>query len=103
MPPNPNPIKDWVEKKVRRHLMRMRGHQGFGWKRKHGSRTVGQCESAGITTVPCKLDVPILGPTCERLEVQFPGLLNPILLETYRFLFWFLTDMISFHINDVFW
>ena len=26
-------VKDWVEKKVRRHLMRMRGHQGFGWKR----------------------------------------------------------------------
>jgi len=26
-------VKDWVEKKVRRHLMRMRGRQGFGWKR----------------------------------------------------------------------
>jgi RNA-directed DNA polymerase len=26
-------IKDWVEKKVRRHLMRSRNRQGFGWKR----------------------------------------------------------------------
>jgi len=26
-------IKQWVEKKVRRHLMRARGRQGFGWKR----------------------------------------------------------------------
>src|SRR3989442_1826312 len=26
-------IEDWVEKKVRRHLMRARQRQGFGWKR----------------------------------------------------------------------
>ena len=26
-------IKDWVEKKVRRHLMHARGRRGFGWKR----------------------------------------------------------------------
>ena len=26
-------IKDWVEKKVRRHLMRARGLRGFGWDR----------------------------------------------------------------------
>jgi len=26
-------IKHWVEKKVRRHLMRARGQRGFGWKR----------------------------------------------------------------------
>jgi RNA-directed DNA polymerase len=26
-------IKEWVEKKVRRHLMRARNRQGFGWKR----------------------------------------------------------------------
>ena len=26
-------IKDWVEKKVRRHLMRARNRQGFGWQR----------------------------------------------------------------------
>jgi RNA-directed DNA polymerase len=26
-------IKDWVEKKIRRHLMRARQRQGFGWKR----------------------------------------------------------------------
>jgi RNA-directed DNA polymerase len=26
-------IKDWVEKKVRRHLMRARNRQGHGWKR----------------------------------------------------------------------
>jgi len=26
-------IKDWVENKVRRHLMRARNRQGFGWKR----------------------------------------------------------------------
>jgi RNA-directed DNA polymerase len=26
-------IKLWVEKKVRRHLMRARGRTGFGWKR----------------------------------------------------------------------
>ncbi len=26
-------IKHWVEKKVRRHLMRARGHRGFGWTR----------------------------------------------------------------------
>lgn len=26
-------IKDWVEKKVRRHLMKARNRKGFGWKR----------------------------------------------------------------------
>ena len=26
-------IKDWVEKKVRRHMVRARKRQGFGWKR----------------------------------------------------------------------
>jgi RNA-directed DNA polymerase len=26
-------IQDWVEKKVRRHLMRVRNQWGFGWKR----------------------------------------------------------------------
>ena len=26
-------IKDWVEKKIRRHLMQQRGRRGFGWKR----------------------------------------------------------------------
>jgi len=26
-------VKDWVEKKVRRHLMRARSRQGFGWQR----------------------------------------------------------------------
>ena len=26
-------VKDWVEKKVRRHLRRARGLQGFGWDR----------------------------------------------------------------------
>jgi RNA-directed DNA polymerase len=26
-------IKDWVEKKIRRHLMRARQRKGFGWKR----------------------------------------------------------------------
>src|SRR5690349_667781 len=26
-------VKDWVEKKTRRHLMRARKHKGFGWKR----------------------------------------------------------------------
>jgi len=26
-------VKEWVERKVRRHLMRARGRQGFGWKR----------------------------------------------------------------------
>ena len=26
-------VKDWVEKKVRRHLMQQRGRLGFGWKR----------------------------------------------------------------------
>lgn len=26
-------VKDWVEKKVRRHLMKARGRRGFGWKR----------------------------------------------------------------------
>jgi len=26
-------VKDWVEKKIRRHLMRARGRQGFGWDR----------------------------------------------------------------------
>ena len=26
-------VKDWVEKKIRRHLMRARQRQGFGWKR----------------------------------------------------------------------
>jgi RNA-directed DNA polymerase len=28
-----NFIKDWVEKKVRRHLMRARKRKGFGWTR----------------------------------------------------------------------
>ena len=26
-------LKDWVEKKVRRHLMRARNRKGFGWQR----------------------------------------------------------------------
>ena len=26
-------IKDWVEKKIRRHLMRARKKHGFGWNR----------------------------------------------------------------------
>jgi len=26
-------IKDWVEKKIRRHLMKARKRQGFGWTR----------------------------------------------------------------------
>lgn len=26
-------VHDWVEKKVRRHMMRARGRSGFGWKR----------------------------------------------------------------------
>jgi hypothetical protein len=26
-------IRDWVEKKVRRHLIRASKHQGYGWKR----------------------------------------------------------------------
>lgn len=26
-------IKDWVEKKIRRHMMRARNRKGFGWKR----------------------------------------------------------------------
>ena len=26
-------IRNWVEKKIRRHMMRARGRQGFGWKR----------------------------------------------------------------------
>jgi len=26
-------VKLWVEKKVRRHLLRARGRKGFGWKR----------------------------------------------------------------------
>ena len=28
-----NFIRDWVEKKIRRHLMRARKRKGFGWKR----------------------------------------------------------------------
>jgi RNA-directed DNA polymerase len=30
-------VKEWVEKKVRRHLMRARNRQGFGWKRWSGA------------------------------------------------------------------
>jgi RNA-directed DNA polymerase len=26
-------VKEWIEKKVRRHMMRARGRRGFGWKR----------------------------------------------------------------------
>jgi RNA-directed DNA polymerase len=26
-------IKDWIEKKVRRHMMKVRKRKGFGWKR----------------------------------------------------------------------
>jgi RNA-directed DNA polymerase len=26
-------VKDWVEKKIRRHMMRAKNRQGFGWKR----------------------------------------------------------------------
>ena len=28
-----NVVRDWVEKKVRRHLMRARKRPGFGWRR----------------------------------------------------------------------
>jgi RNA-directed DNA polymerase len=40
-------IKDWVEKKVRRHLLRARKRQGFGWKRwsRQGlSKPLGLCK-----------------------------------------------------------
>src|SRR5205807_165692 len=30
-------VKRWVEKKIRRHLMRARGRRGFGWKRARSS------------------------------------------------------------------
>ncbi len=26
-------VRDWVERKVRRHMMRARGRRGFGWNR----------------------------------------------------------------------
>ena len=26
-------VKDWVEKKIRRHMLRARNRQGFGWAR----------------------------------------------------------------------
>ena len=26
-------VKDWVEKKIRRHMLRARKRQGFGWTR----------------------------------------------------------------------
>jgi RNA-directed DNA polymerase len=26
-------VREWVEKRVRRHLMRVRARPGFGWKR----------------------------------------------------------------------
>jgi RNA-directed DNA polymerase len=26
-------VRDWVEKKIRRHLMRVRKRHGFGWNR----------------------------------------------------------------------
>ncbi|MBU8869512.1 MAG: hypothetical protein KOO60_01440 [Gemmatimonadales bacterium] len=29
-------VRDWVEKKIRRHLNRARLRPGFGWKRNHG-------------------------------------------------------------------
>ncbi|MBU4450603.1 MAG: group II intron reverse transcriptase/maturase, partial [Actinobacteria bacterium] len=28
-----NNVRDWVEKKIRRHLMRARKRHGFGWNR----------------------------------------------------------------------
>ena len=42
-------IKDWVEKKIRRHLMRARKRQGFGWKRwsRSGFTTCSVC----LTTI----------------------------------------------------
>jgi hypothetical protein len=30
-------VKDWVEKKIKRHMQRARNRQGFGWKRRRGS------------------------------------------------------------------
>jgi RNA-directed DNA polymerase len=39
-------VKNWVEKKVRRHLMRARNRAGCGWKR---WSTVGLYEALGLS------------------------------------------------------
>jgi RNA-directed DNA polymerase len=79
-------VKDWVEKKVRRHLMCARKRKGFGWKRWSSEwfyRTLGlfnayrvlplepQIESAPerISRITldrsCMIAAPVLDPTWE--------------------------------------
>jgi RNA-directed DNA polymerase len=38
-------VRNWVEKKVRRHVMRARNRPGFGWTRRS---TVGLYETLGL-------------------------------------------------------
>ena len=53
-------IKDWVEKKVRRHLARARKQKGFGWERWSrqwlydtlGCSTATECDAARPKVVP---------------------------------------------------
>ena len=48
-------IKDWVEKKVRRHLMRARNRRGFGWNRwsrRWLYETLGLFDGYGVKHLP---------------------------------------------------
>jgi len=38
-----NYVRDWVEKKVRRHLMKARNRKGYGWKRWSKALLYGEC------------------------------------------------------------
>ena len=66
-------VKDWVEKKVRRHLRRARKRRGFGWKR---WRRQWLYQRLGL----CKL--PGAAPTTDAESA--PSLIGPITLDVKR-------------------
>eukprot|EP01035_Chromulina_nebulosa_P010140 gene10140-13642_t len=78
-------VKDWLTRKIRRHLMKAKGKQGFGWKewstkglyaKSLGKRSAlnahAAFDEAGGGNMICKTNAPLLDPTREELGVKLP-------------------------------
>jgi hypothetical protein len=68
-----NFVQDWVEKKVRRHMLRARKRRGFGWTR--WSRQWLYETAGAVQRLP--------GPA-QRFAESTPSLIGPITLEAKR-------------------
>jgi RNA-directed DNA polymerase len=61
-------VQDWVEKKIRRHLMRARKRKGFGWKR-WSRRWLYDARSAdSASQLPCRVNPGGANPIEDRLN-----------------------------------